>query len=1022
LNSGLESIRIKSYVEKIDQAAFKNCANLSKVNFEDATALTEIGVEAFENDAKIESLAFPAKLEKIGNFAFNANPALYVDGGALATLDFSKAAELKEIGTNAFNNQPNLLVLDLDGATSLTTVANDAFPKNEYTTVKTSGTKLAGLDSDGNYYDNFSGTPLAPFSKNNILAKAYNQDGSFTITLPAGYEEVVANQFQGWTALKSISLPKAVKKIGAFAFQGSGLEAIKIRENVTEIGNDAFESCVALGSINFSEATSLKKIGNSAFANCYAEDAEGNAISGLTAVAIPGAVTTIDPYAFAGCKSLADADFSQAAELKSIGASAFAATAMTTIDLSACPKLAILEANAFPGNAYTSVKLSGTILDDTNFQNFDFSGATATLAELTLPGGIDGVGGITYIPSNWFGETKYQYTDAEGTHLMPFSALKSLSLPKTVKEIKSFAFQGSGLTAFKVRENVEIINNYAFEGCEDLATVNFSEATALRVIGKYAFSAAGVKEVAIPANADDKPLTINEGAFADSKLKSFSAKSWEGDLADKLFQNTKLTGIVIPAAITGIGAYAFDGCKKLETVTFKHAAKTDKLNFIDDYAFRNCEVLAALDLSNTKLPGISSANVHPFEGCFSLATITFPKELTALGGGGLFADTPIENFVAEDLVACDNLFGMYLDRDEDSPTYLNYVVRDAKNPNTTLKTVKMNGDVPSYCFAYCTALETVEWYGELFDEDGILLAQYDVAANAFDHCTGLKTFTFEPENDVVSLQVDNDAFLGCVPFVLFATNSNYIDYVELKNDGNAPVNTTFGDVDITKVQTVQDKANASQFIAKYVNNGRRPVAIDANDAKVYSIYVDGDKAYYQALRTYDGKYIIQPQTIAGVGSHVIIKTEEAKEVAIHRVSRRDYPTRFNSIAFDDVYDSQAGDDLAAVQAGAGVEAGSYLYRLTNTTSLGFGFTFFTGTTIKEGQFFIACSQKPNGAGRLEMVWLDEDGNVEGEATGIEKVKNIDVNNGAIYNLQGVRVDNPVKGGLYIQNGKKIVVK
>jgi len=45
-----------------------------------------------------------------------------------------------------------------------------------------------------------------------------------------------------------------------------------------------------------------------------------------------------------------------------------------------------------------------------------------------------------------------------------------------------------------------------------------------------------------------------------------------------------------------------------------------------------------------------------------------------------------------------------------------------------------------------------------------------------------------------------------------------------------------------------------------------------------------------------------------------------------------------------------------------------------------------------------------------------------ETVSVTPAQEIDVNNGAIYNLQGVRVDNPVKGGLYIQNGKKIVVK
>ena len=45
---------------------------------------------------------------------------------------------------------------------------------------------------------------------------------------------------------------------------------------------------------------------------------------------------------------------------------------------------------------------------------------------------------------------------------------------------------------------------------------------------------------------------------------------------------------------------------------------------------------------------------------------------------------------------------------------------------------------------------------------------------------------------------------------------------------------------------------------------------------------------------------------------------------------------------------------------------------------------------------------------------------QSETTGIETV-NVENNNDAIYNLQGVRVNGTAKG-LFIQNGKKYVVK
>lgn len=78
-----------------------------------------------------------------------------------------------------------------------------------------------------------------------------------------------------------------------------------------------------------------------------------------------------------------------------------------------------------------------------------------------------------------------------------------------------------------------------------------------------------------------------------------------------------------------------------------------------------------------------------------------------------------------------------------------------------------------------------------------------------------------------------------------------------------------------------------------------------------------------------------------------------------------------------------------------------------------------GAFIAEGWYFALLNSYKAASARV--VWLDE-----AEATGIFGVKDINekeaINgNSDIYNLQGIRVNKPAKG-LYIQNGKKFVVK
>ena len=971
-----------SVATSIGNNAFDGAKNSIAI---DLTAAKTIGTQAFKGNAAA-TLTIPAQVETIANYAFDGMGSLktvninvnndktagktigtwftQTGTGTITTVNIN-AAQVTKIDANAFQYEP-ITALTFTSAPALAEIGANAFAAYAATTIDLSAcAKLKTV--------NAKSFPANAYTSVKLKGTAIDQ---------ANFEKIVDTSI-GWLVnakndLAEITLPDAI----------------------TDIPNGAFKDFKVLASIGLPKG--LKNILANAFKGCVK----------LAKITFKGYLQTIGDNAFDGCTALATADFTQATELTTIGDDAFKGTKLTAIDLSTCAKLATVSASSFPQNAYTSVKLSGTLLDDTDFALIADPATTgawlygtkttgellcaSSLTEITMPSAI------TAIPDYAF---------------QGFKALTSVSLPKGVTAIGDYAFEASGLTAFKVRENVATIGQSAFENCTALAIVNFSEATALTYIDDDAFQNTAIKEVAIPANADaTMTLTINPHAFANcGKLKSFSAKSWTGALEVGLFQNdAKLTGIVIPATITSIGADAFDGCAALATVTFKYTDKDAGLTGgIGARAFQDCASLATLDLSATKLTSLTAVRI--FKGCTSLATLTFPETMTTLAIPNAFADCPIENLDASMVTTCNRvLFGRYWD-----DTSSSYVLRDADHANTTLKTVKIGGVLPTNCFAYCTALESVEYF-----DNGSATAADDVDVAAFEHCTALKSFTYEADAATTVQTVNDNAFNGCIPFVKFATNELYINIVAGAHGGKIlpPLNTTFGDEINLSVTTVQDKANPNQFIAKFVHYGANDVILDASEAKLYSIYSDGgETAYFQALRIFDGQYHVK------AGDHVIVKTEEAKEVTFTAASSSALP---RSIAFDNLYDSKDGDDLADVQAGAFAAndalaglptAGFYLYRLTNTADQGFGFTFFNSTTIKAGQFFIVSSVKPEGAGRLEIVWLDEDGNVE-NTTAIQGVKkSLDINDGAIYNLQGVRVQKAQKG-LYIQNGKKIFVK
>ena len=75
------------------------------------------------------------------------------------------------------------------------------------------------------------------------------------------------------------------------------------------------------------------------------------------------------------------------------------------------------------------------------------------------------------------------------------------------------------------------------------------------------------------------------------------------------------------------------------------------------------------------------------------------------------------------------------------------------------------------------------------------------------------------------------------------------------------------------------------------------------------------------------------------------------------------------------------------------------------------FSKSTGGTLAAGKAYLVLSSPE---ARIVTMKFD------GEATGISELKSV-AEDGTLYNLNGVRVSQPTKG-LYIQNGKKIVVK
>ena len=187
---------------------------------------------------------------------------------------------------------------------------------------------------------------------------------------------------------------------------------------------------------------------------------------------------------------------------------------------------------------------------------------------------------------------------------------------------------GKGCLTFD--EKVTEIGDWAFMGCENLASITIPES--IVSIGESVFDGCdNLSEFRGKYASKDGRCLIIDGTlnyFAPAGLKSYNIPDGVTSIGEyTFFDCTKLASVTIPDGVTSIGECAFYGCTKLASITIP-----DSVTEIGENAFSDCSSLASINIPD----GVTSIGAWAFYDCSSLTKVYCKPTTPPIGDYDMF--------------------------------------------------------------------------------------------------------------------------------------------------------------------------------------------------------------------------------------------------------------------------------------------------------------------------------------------------------------------------------------------------
>ena len=455
-----------------------------------------------------------------------------------------------------------------------------------------------GYDADDNFIEGYKGegeTVTVPDTVNgkavtSVKGYAFRGTGVKTVPLREVITAIPDRIFDSCSLLQTVNFP-AVTSVGELAFYECGkLESIEFKSGLTQIGNRAFEKCSALATVTLPDT--VKTIGENCFYNC--------AFGSINTAG----VEVIGEGAFYKCANVTSFNLPN---IVTIGASAFGGCDKLT-EMTIGNKLESCEANL---NELTKISIDSPIQD----KMFQWA---KKLTGVTLGEGVTSIG-----------EMAFGYC----------SELKNITLPATLTEIGDQAFWESGLTAVNIPASVKAVSEEAFYASRSLASLTIENG--VESIGESAFKETGITSLSLPASVK----TVGDKAFSDcNDLKEITlAEGLEtiGNLAFSI-KGADTLNIVLPSTVKTIGGGCFNyGWGNDRGITANKIIINDTVETVGENILKDCKVKEltapasyghnASSVEKLTLFGEGDIPASAYESCKTLKTVSLSTGVKRIG-------------------------------------------------------------------------------------------------------------------------------------------------------------------------------------------------------------------------------------------------------------------------------------------------------------------------------------------------------------------------------------------------------